>query len=185
MPSVEGICETGFASVKATQKITKPCRWSRPRKLRRAQLAAEAARPYAERLDQGFDQSRPPSIGTSGHVPRLLGGGGDTVHLLVVCTADAVFAALLIPRSRGSRARRRCRSSGKARRSKSLCVGKKRAMTSCGRQFGRQIIEVIDCVRFARSVSTMPTRFGRKIIALHKASEFDVCTFVFSRRFSR
>jgi len=128
--------------------------------LRRAQLAAEAARPYAERLTS-VDQSRRLDR-TSGHVPRLL-GGGDTVHLLVVCTAERVFAALLIPRSRA-----RARDGGVAHRAgqdgqNPLC--RQKGHDVLRRQFGRQIIEVID-LRSVRSLGFDDAdAIGRKIIA--------------------
>ena len=77
-----------IASTKATQKITKAMQMVAASKLRRAQAAAEAARPYAESMERvlGNIASTVTDISAA---PRLLGGtGGDQVHLLVVCTAE-------------------------------------------------------------------------------------------------
>src|SRR5271169_1649864 len=70
-----------IAATKATQKITKAMQMVAVSKLRRAQVAAEAARPYAERMEK--------VVGNSPGAPRLLAGTGDNrVHLLLVCTAE-------------------------------------------------------------------------------------------------
>ena len=86
MPSLKDL-RNRIASVKATQKITKAMQMVAAAKLRRAQTAAEAARPYAERMESGARQSRraasPPAA------PQLLAGTGkDDMHLLVVATAE-------------------------------------------------------------------------------------------------
>ena len=87
MPSLKDL-RNRIASVKATQKITKAMQMVAAAKLRRAQSAAEAARPFAERMARGARQPR-----RRRHVgpetPRLLAGtGADQTHLLVVCTAE-------------------------------------------------------------------------------------------------
>ena len=77
-----------ISSVKATQKITKAMQMVAAAKLRRAQTAAEAARPYAERMEQVL-AGLAASLGEGTQKPRLLAGSGrDDVHLLVVCTAE-------------------------------------------------------------------------------------------------
>src|ERR1700751_363616 len=76
-----------LASTKATQKITKAMQMVAASKLRRAQVAAEAARPYAERMSTVLG-SIASAVG-SGSGPKLLAGtGSDQVHLLIVCTAE-------------------------------------------------------------------------------------------------
>ncbi|MGV2496929.1 F0F1 ATP synthase subunit gamma [Pelagerythrobacter aerophilus] len=75
-------------SVKSTQKITKAKQMVAAAKLRKAQAAAEAARPYAERLSAVM-ASLAAKIGGSDSAPRLLAGtGGDKRHLLVVVNTD-------------------------------------------------------------------------------------------------
>ena len=77
-----------IASTKATQKITKAMQMVAASKLRRAQAAAEAARPYAERMDKVLGNIAA-AVAELGSAPRLLRGtGSDQVHLLVVCTAE-------------------------------------------------------------------------------------------------
>src|ERR1700738_3516642 len=77
-----------IASTKATQKITKAMQMVAASKLRRAQAAAEAARPYAQQMTQGLGNIAA-GVGGLGGAPRLLvGTGGERVHLLLVCTAE-------------------------------------------------------------------------------------------------
>src|SRR3954471_13684957 len=75
-----------ISSVKSTQKITKAMKMVAAAKLRRAQLAAEAARPYAERMASGVT-SVVSKVAIGPQSPRLLAGpGSDQLHLLIVCT---------------------------------------------------------------------------------------------------
>jgi F-type H+-transporting ATPase subunit gamma len=77
-----------IASVKATQKITKAMQMVAAAKLRRAQEAAEAARPYAQRMAAVMSNIAE-AVGSGDDAPRLMTGTGkDDVHLLVVCTAE-------------------------------------------------------------------------------------------------
>src|SRR5260370_9943211 len=77
-----------IAATKATQKITKAMQMVAASKLRRAQAAAEAARPYAERMEKVLGNIAS-AVGDLGAAPKLLSGtGSDRVHLLVVCTAE-------------------------------------------------------------------------------------------------
>ena len=141
-----------IASTKATQKITKAMQMVAASKLRRAQAAAEAARPYAERMESGAGQSSPASIAGDG--PRRgcsAAPAATSVHLWSSAPPNAACAARSIPRSCGSRASASTVAhGGKARRSRSSASAG-RATTSLRRQFGRQIIEVIDL----RSVRTL------------------------------
>src|SRR3954463_1258914 len=78
-----------LASTKATQKITKAMQMVAASKLRRAQAAAEAARPYAERLGKVLGRSTAAGGGARGAARRVLGGPGkEQVHLLLVCPAE-------------------------------------------------------------------------------------------------
>ena len=81
-----------IASVKSTQKITKAMKMVAAAKLRRAQQAAEAGRPYAERMEEVM-ASLAGKVTISDQSPKLLAGTGkDQVHLLVVCTSDRGLA---------------------------------------------------------------------------------------------
>src|SRR6516162_7338243 len=80
MPSLKDM-RVRIAATKATQKITKAMQMVAASKLRRAQAAAEAARPYAQRMTKVLG-----NIGAA--APLLVGTGSDRVHLLLVCTAE-------------------------------------------------------------------------------------------------
>ena len=87
MPSLKDL-RNRIAATKATQKITKAMQMVAASKLRRAQAAAEAARPYATHMDKVLGNIAA-SVGGLETAPRLLRGtGGDGVHLLLVCTAE-------------------------------------------------------------------------------------------------
>ena len=92
-----------IASTKATQKITKAMQMVAASKLRRAQLAAEAARPYAEKMDAVISNIASATIASAGGPSLLAGTGRDQVHLLLVCPARST------PRSCAWRASARCR----------------------------------------------------------------------------
>src|ERR1051326_5629001 len=77
-----------IASTKATQKITKAMQMVAASKLRRAQMAAEAARPYAERMDTVLGNIAASVAGLDSAPALLRGTGNDKVHLLIVCTAE-------------------------------------------------------------------------------------------------
>ena len=84
--------KTRITSVKSTQKITKAMKMVAAAKLRRAQTAAEAARPYAERMESVV-QSIVSKVAVGPESPKLLGGTGkDQTHLLIVCTSDRGLA---------------------------------------------------------------------------------------------
>jgi F-type H+-transporting ATPase subunit gamma len=179
MPSLKDL-RNRIASVKATQKITKAMQMVAAAKLRRAQMAAESARPYAERMEQVLS-GLAASIGTGAQVPPLLAGSGrDNVHLLVVCTAErglcGAFNASIARLARDTAAS----LIGQGKTVKILCIGKK-GHDLLRRQFERQIIDLID-LRGVRSLGYSDAdAIGRKIVALFNAGEFDVCTLFFSR----
>jgi len=87
VPSLKDL-RNRIASTKATQKITKAMQMVAASKLRRAQVAAEAARPYAERMDRVLGNIAATMAGLESAPPLLRGTGRDQVHLLLVCTAE-------------------------------------------------------------------------------------------------
>jgi len=179
MPSLKHL-RNRIGSVKATQKITKAMQMVAAAKLRRAQAAAESARPYAERMEQVL-ANLAAAIAATGNVPPLLGGtGSDDTHLLAVCTAERGLCGAFNA-SIARLARDTAHSlAGQGKTVKFLCVGKK-GYDMLRRQFGRQIIEVIE-LRSVRTIGFADAdNIGRKIVALHDAGEFDVCTLFFSR----
>src|SRR5262245_45487967 len=169
-----------IAATKATQKITKAMQMVAASKLRRAQAAAEAARPYAERMEKVLGNIAA-SAADLGAAPKLLAGSGsDNVHLLVVCTAErglcGPFNSTIVRLAR-ERATALV-ADGKA--VKILCVGRKGA-EQLKRLFEKQIIETIE-LRGVRQIDfEHAERIGQKIIDLYEQGQFDVCTLFFSR----
>ncbi len=169
-----------IASVKATQKITKAMQMVAAAKLRRAQTAAESARPYAERMEQVLARLAA-SLGNGTQKPRLLGGTGrDDVQLLVVCTSERGLCGAFNS-SIARMARDKAISlTAEGKSFKILCVGKK-GYDLLKRQFGDHIIEVVD-LRSVRQIGfENADLIGRKIRDLFDKSDFDVCTLLFSR----
>ncbi|HTJ02991.1 MAG TPA: F0F1 ATP synthase subunit gamma [Methylovirgula sp.] len=179
MPSLKDL-RNRIASVKATQKITKAMQMVAAAKLRRAQVAAEAARPYAERMEKVL-AGLAAGLGAGTNKPALLGGTGrDQVHLLVVCTAErGLCGAFNSSIARLARDRAvALMAAGKT--VKILCVGKK-GYDLLKRQFSAQITEVIE-LRSVRNLGfENADSIGRKLIQLFEQGEFDVCTLFFSR----
>jgi F-type H+-transporting ATPase subunit gamma len=179
MPSLKDL-RNRIASVKSTQKITKAMQMVAAAKLRRAQTAAEAARPYAERMEKVL-ANLARGIGAGTQAPALLSGNGrDQVHLLVVCTAErglcGAFNSSIV-----RLAREHANSLLRAGKTvKILCVGKK-GFDQLRRQFEQNIIELIDLRAFKQLGFVNAEPIGRKIIAMFEAGEFDCCTLFFSR----
>src|SRR5690606_20821771 len=112
-------------SVKSTQKITSAMKMVAAAKLRRAQEQAEAARPFAERMERMLASLAAGAVGQEGAPPLLAGTGRDQVHLVVVMTSDrglcGAFNSSIV---RGSR--RLIRDlQGQGKEVKILCVGRK------------------------------------------------------------
>ena len=169
-----------IAATKATQKITKAMQMVAASKLRRAQAAAEAARPYAERMERVLGNIAG-AVADVSTAPRLLAGtGSDRVHLLLVCTGErglcGPFNSAIVRLAR----ERANVLMGEGKEVKFLCVGRK-GFEQLRRNYEKQIIEVIDL----RSVRTL--QFGNareiatKLIALYEQGAFDVCTLFYSR----
>ncbi len=87
MPNLKDL-RVRIASVKSTQKITSAMKMVAAAKLRRAQEQAEAARPYAERMERMLSSLAAASAGKEGAPELLAGNGRDQVHVLIVGTAD-------------------------------------------------------------------------------------------------
>ncbi len=168
-----------IASVKATQKITKAMQMVAAAKLRRAQEAAEAARPYSERMAFVLASIASKVDGTD--APRLMTGSGrDETHLLVVCTAErglcGGFNSQIVRMAREHI--RKLQGAGKT--VKILTVGKKGA-DQLKRDYGSLIVERIDFREVKQLGFTNADSVGRRVIALFNEGAFDVCTLFFSQ----
>ena len=169
-----------IAATKATQKITKAMQMVAASKLRRAQVAAEAARPYAERMGKVLG-SIASAVAGSDSAPKLLAGtGANRVHLLVVCTAERGLCGPF-----NSSIVRLAREKVNAlindgKEVKILCVGRK-GQEQLRRLYGKLIIETIE-LRGVRTIGfEQAEMIAKKIIALFDQGAFDVCTLFFSR----
>ncbi|MEP3199673.1 MAG: F0F1 ATP synthase subunit gamma [Lentilitoribacter sp.] len=177
MPSLKDL-KNRIASVKATQKITKAMQMVAAAKLRRAQEAAEAARPYSERMASVMANISGAVSGDD--APRLMSGTGkDDVHLLVVCTAErglcggfntqiARFARLQV---------KELQSQGKE--VKILCVGKK-GYDQLKREFDSLILDRVDLREVKNIGFANAEDIANRISTLFNAGEFDVCTLFYS-----
>jgi len=168
-----------IASVKATRKITKAMQMVAAAKLRRAQEAAVAARPYSERLAAVLSNLSASMEGREDAPALLKGTGKDQVHLLVVATAErglcggfnSSIAKL------GREHADRLIASGKT--VKILTVGKK-GNDALKRLYGKYIIDHVD-LRGARSIGFAHAQgIAQKVIKLFDEGLFDVCTLFFS-----
>jgi F-type H+-transporting ATPase subunit gamma len=179
MPSLKDL-RVRIAATKATQKITKAMQMVAASKLRRAQAAAEAARPYAERMGKVLS-SIAAAVASSDSAPRLLAGtGNDKVHLLVVCTAErglcGPFNSSIVRLAR----EKANVLTADGKEVKILCVGRK-GHEQLRRLHGKQIIETIE-LRGVRTIGfEQADMIARKIIDLFEQGAFDVCTLFFSR----
>jgi F-type H+-transporting ATPase subunit gamma len=168
-----------IAATKATQKITKAMQMVAASKLRRAQAAAEAARPYAERMEKMLGNIAA-SVTDINSAPKLLAGTGQNqVHLLVVCTAERGLCGAF-----NSSIVRLVREkinvlNAEGKTIKILCVGRKGA-EQLRRQYASQILEVIE-LRVKTLGFEHAEKVGEKILELYEDGEFDVATLFFSR----
>src|SRR6266571_975889 len=142
MPSLKDL-RNRIAATKATQKITKAMQMVAASKLRRAQAAALAARPFAEHMDKVLGNIAAAVAGV-GEAPKLLAGtGGEQVHLLVVCTAErglcGPFNSAIVRLAR----ERAVALTNQGKTVKFLCVGRK-GFDQLKRTYEKQIVETVE-----------------------------------------
>ena len=177
MPSLKDL-RNRIASVKATQKITKAMQMVAAAKLRRAQSAAEGARPYAERMDTVLANV---AGGVAGNGPRLLTGtGANQTHLLVVCTAERGLCGAFNSSIARLAREKIAELLAQGKTVKIICVGKK-GNDILRRLYEKNIIEFIDLRAFKQLGYENADTIGKNIIARFENGEFDVCTLFYSR----
>ena len=179
MPSLKDM-RVRIASTKATQKITKAMQMVAASKLRRAQVVAEAARPYALRMAKVLGNIAA-AVGNLGTAPGLLTGtGSNRVHLLLVCTAErglcGPFNSAIVRLAR----ERANALTAEGKEVKFFCVGRK-GYEQLRRSYEKQIIEHLE-LRAVRTLAFQHAeQIGDKILRLYEQGAFDVCTLFFSR----
>ena len=169
-----------IASVKATQKITKAMQMVAAAKLRRAQSAAEAARPYSQRMDSVMANIAAAIGDDTSSAPKLLAGtGSDQTHLLIVATAERGLCGGFnssIARLGRDKARE-LKANGKT--VKILCVGKKGADVLRS-EFDDIMLPVIDLREVKNVGYSNASDIAHQVLGMFDASEFDVATLFYS-----
>ena len=179
MPSLKAL-KSKIASIKNTRKITKAMQMVSAAKLRRAQEAAEAARPFAERMNSVV-AGLASSVGSSASAPRLLSGtGSDKVHLLVVMTAErglcGGFNSTIVRLARAQA--NALLAQGKT--VKILTVGKK-GREQLKREFASSMLSHVDLSEVKRVGYSNAQAIAKEILNRFDAGEFDVATLFFNR----
>ncbi|MCA1908139.1 MAG: F0F1 ATP synthase subunit gamma [Magnetospirillum sp.] len=179
MPSLKDL-RLRIVSVKSTRKITSAMKMVAASKLRRAQTAAEAARPFAERMERMLGTLAGSLAGQAGAPAMLAGNGKSDVHLIVMVTADrglcGGFNSSIVRDVR----RLTAELIGQGKTVKIMPVGRK-GREQIKRDFGSNLIEGFEGL--GRKGITFPEAdmVAAKVASLFEAGEFDVCTIVYNR----
>jgi F-type H+-transporting ATPase subunit gamma len=178
MPNLSDL-KNRIASVKSTRKITKAMQMVASAKLRRAQDAAQAGRPYAERFNAVM-AGLAASVGTTAGGPKLLAGtGSDQTHLLVVMTSErglcGGFNSNIVKMVR--MAIKQLLAEGKA--VKIITVGKK-GRDSLSRDFSDKFVDHVDLSDVKRVGYNNAVGIAEQVLSRFDAGEFDVATIFFS-----
>src|SRR6266700_7665612 len=167
-------------SVKSTQKITAAMKMVAASRLRRAQEAAEAARPYALRMDRMLSSLAGKMAGMPGAPPLLAGTGKDAVHLLVVATSDrglaGGFNATIL-----REARRKIRELQAAGKTVMLMTIGRKGRDGLRRDYGRFIRDSLTEVGRRRLSFDEARDIAERILVLYQAGGFDACTIIYNR----
>ncbi len=179
MPNLKDL-RVRIASVKSTQKITAAMKMVAAAKLRRAQEQAEAARPYAERMERVL-VSLAAGAATRDGAPKLLAGSGRArVHLLVVATAYrglcGGFNSNIVREARRLIAALRAQD----KTVNILCVGRK-GREQLRREFGHMIVDTLEEVARPKLTFASGDAIAERVRQMFEAAEFDVCTIIFAR----
>jgi F-type H+-transporting ATPase subunit gamma len=168
-----------IASVKATRKITKAMQMVAAAKLRRAQEAATAARPYAQRMGEVLASINAAMSGKQGASPLLVGTGKDQVHLLIVMTAERGLCGGFNTNIARLARQDALRLTRDGKTVKIICVGRKGA-DALRREWGRHIVDRVDLKAVKQVAFANAQDVAQKVLALFEAGEFDVATLYFS-----
>ncbi len=167
-------------SVRQTQKITSAMKMVAASKLRRAQENAEAARPYAERMERMLRSVGASLAGRDDVSPMLVGTGSDATHLIVVATSDrglcGGFNSSIVRAVRNRITD--LQSSGKT--VKLYCAGRK-GRDQLNRAFGNLIVEHLEGLGRERPLIEDAREVGQRVTEMYEAGEFDVCTVIYNK----
>lgn len=167
-------------SVTSTQKITKAMKMVAASKLRRAQEAAEAARPYAERMENVLSGLADSVKGIAGAPKLLVGTGADKTHLVIVATSErglcGGFNTSIVKAARLKI--QELTNAGKT--VKILCIGRK-GFAQLQRIYGEKIIEVVDLSEVKNLGFSDVSPIADKVLGMFDAGEFDFVTLFYAR----
>lgn len=168
---------TRIGSVKSTQKITKALQMVAAAKLRRAQLAADAARPYAQQMSAIISNL---ASGVSGEAPLLLKGtGSDQRHLIIVATSDRGLAGAFNSAIVRAARQKLAALIAEGKDVKIITIGRK-ARDQLRRQFGDRFVESHEVGLKSPSLASV-TGVAERVIGLYMAGQFDVVSLIHSR----
>lgn len=178
MPSLKDL-RNRIASVTATRKITKAMQMVAAAKLRRAQAAAESARPYAERMESVL-ASLAAGVADPDSAPKLFSGtGSDQRHLLLVCTAErglcGAFNSSIAKLARDHALKLKAEGKDVT----FFCVGKK-GFDILKRNFRDSIIETVEFRNVKQVGFDEAASVGKMVLQMFDEDRFDVCTLFFS-----
>jgi F-type H+-transporting ATPase subunit gamma len=169
-----------ITSVQSTQKITKAMQMVAAAKLRRAQEAAEAARPYAERMEGVLSSLASSMAGGEGGPKLLAGTGADHVQLVVVATSErGLCGGFNTNIVKAARIKLRALIADD-KDVKIVTIGKKGA-SALNREFGNRVVKHFDLTHVKRLSFSDASPIGEYLIASFEAGEFDVCSLFFAK----
>jgi len=178
MPSLKDL-RNRIASVKATRKITKAMQMVAAAKLRRAQEAAVAARPYANRIATVLGNLSRAMEGRPDASPLIRGTGKQQTHLIVVATAErglcGNFNTSIVKLAR----EHADRLIAEGKTVKIFCVGKK-GNDQLKRLYGRYIVEAVDFRGLKQLAFQQAQTVGNRILRMFEEGQFDVATIYFA-----
>ena len=169
-----------IATTKATQKITKAMQMVAASKLRRAQSTAEAARPFATKMEAVISNIAAADANSPNAPALLKGTGRDQVHLLVVCTGERGLCGAFNSAIARLAREHAINLINQGKEVKFFCVGRK-GYDQLRRQFEKQIVEHIDLRGVRQLAFRNAEDIAKMVIARLEAGEFDVCTLFYSR----
>lgn len=169
-----------ISSVKATRKITKAMQMVAAAKLRRAQEAAQAARPYAERMDDVLANLAKSVANPEGASQLLVGTGKDDVHLLVVMTAERGLCGGFNSNIAKLARQHITKLKADGKTVKVLCVGRKGA-DNLKREFGNLMLDTVSLAGLKQVGYVNAEDVATRVMTMFENGEYDVCTIFFSQ----
>jgi F-type H+-transporting ATPase subunit gamma len=179
MPSLKDL-RLRIRSVRSTQKITSAMKMVAASRLRRAQEQAEAARPYAQRMERVLGSLAGRMTGLPGAPPLLVGTGKEETHLIVIATSDrglaGGFNASIL-----REARRRIREIEAAGKKVMLLIIGRKGRDGLRRDYGGLIRDSLTEIGRRRLSFDEARDIAERVLVLYEAGAFDVCTIIYNR----